>query len=203
MHERIEELLDDIIADPYDVETVRIDEMGESVEENFDDLDRFVRIVMADFDEETIETVVESLMHYITSAPATFDALSEFADAVGDETLNHILHSVRLYIEDLDDLLPESELGFIGFLDDAWVVNNVAFRLHEAGLMLADDLPVDLDDIISGDLFTRYVIPEEVLDALEQFMVQIAGALCEAFPAYEPSHVIDEDGRTRFFMSRV
>ena len=74
-----------------------------------------------------------------------------------------------------DDLLPEAEWGYIGYLDDAWLIHNFTLRIQQAMEYDPDPFPVDWDDLIESDEWVRELFPEGVLEQLEEHLEEFVG----------------------------
>lgn len=157
-----------------------------------------------DIPADSLESRVTDIHYFIERSPFVLAELRQIAARTDEHTPIHRAVSALIeYLDDPHDLLPEAEWGYIGYLDDAWLINNLAFRVQEFAQFEPTPFPVDRDDLIESDEFARIVLPEHVVDQLEGYLVQLVGLLFGHAEDYEPTYYLDEHRVPRFFMSGV
>jgi hypothetical protein len=71
-----------------------------------------------------LDTISELLCEYICTAPSSLKRLREFAVGSPSRAFFAGVGFIGEYIENPNDLIPESRYGVLGFLDDAWLIHN-------------------------------------------------------------------------------
>lgn len=122
---------------------------------------------------------------YLQRAPAVVAVLGAIALQSQSAAGAEVVAALTRYLASEHDLLPES-VGEIGALDDAWLVHNTAFRLVEAGILQAGQIPVDWPTLIHADGIVLRLLPAHVVEGLaalvQQFLLRIAAEV----QAYQP-----------------
>lgn len=136
-----------------------------------------------------LEAIVEHLFYYNETAGPTLDALASIsqarASAAGITVVQHLLQ----YLQNPDDLLPESSHGYFGYIDDAWLIHNTAWRLIEAGILPPATFAVDWGNIQVGDALVRQLLPPVALNQLENTLMQYLQIIAAEIQAYQPQFV--------------
>lgn len=138
-----------------------------------------------------LEAIVEYLFYYNETAGPTLDALAGVsqarASAAGVTVVQHLLQ----YLQNPNDLLPESSYGYLGYIDDAWLIHNTAWRLVEAGILPPATFAVDWGNIQVGDTLVRQLLPPVVLGQLENTLMQYLQLIAAEIQAYQPQFLGD------------
>lgn len=80
------------------------------------------------------------------------------------------------------------------------MIHNVAYRVYEAGLVSDDYFDVDWQMIADADSTLVELLPTEMVDQLESYLVQLVGILFADTEDYDPEFVHDSEGNSRFLM---
>ncbi len=150
-----------------------------------------------------VDPSVVGLHYFIERSTHVLVVLEEIAVREGSQRLNHAVTSLIGYLENPNDLIPEEEWGYVGYLDDAWLIHNVAFRIKEAFQFDPDPFPVDWGDLITADEMARAELPVEILEELESILTEVIGILFGGGDGYAPVLYLDENRVPRFFMSGI
>src|SRR5688572_15997834 len=75
---------------------------------------------------------MDSLTYYIESGPVTLRDFAVAASAGYSESLQHVAAGLYQYLIEPNDLLLDDSNGILGFLDDAWLIHNTAYRCVES-----------------------------------------------------------------------
>jgi len=138
-----------------------------------------------------VPLATELLHHYLSSAGLTLDSLAHVAAASRSPGAAQVMRFLLGYLEEPNDLIPESEHGIWGYLDDAWLIHNTAYRLVEAGLVPAAAIPIAWDRIIAADPVASACLPPMVRYELENYLNQLLGILAAEVRAYTPQFAHD------------
>jgi hypothetical protein len=136
-----------------------------------------------------LEEVTDLVYHYISTARRTLEELARFTEAASSQSGMLVVQSLFEYLEDPNDLLPEARHGIWGFLDDAWLIHNTAYRLVESNLVPASQFSVRWDRIVTADRVVIACLPEEILEELEAYMMELLGMIASEMAAYQPQFV--------------
>ena len=128
----------------------------------------------------------ELLVYYVSSSHQTLGALSEMGTALQSPALTQVVGILLAYLEEPNDLLPESEHGAWGHLDDAWLIHNTAYRLVEGGVLAPTALPVEWDRIATADPVVTACLPPVVRYELENYLIQLLVVIATEVVAYAP-----------------
>ena len=129
---------------------------------------------------------IEALAYYIESSP---DTLRQFASAAGSrcsESLMQVAGGLYRYLVAPDDLLPDATNGILGFLDDAWLIHNVAYRCVDSQLVGIEQFSVDWNRIAMADQFALHLFPAPVKSALDAIVAQYADLVSHQMRPFEP-----------------
>lgn len=133
-----------------------------------------------------LPAATELLHHYLSSARQNLDALASAGTAYQSPSVAQVVQFLLTYLEEPNDLMPESEHGIWGYLDDAWLIHNTAYRLVEAGLVPATAFPIQWDRIASADPLATACLPKMVRYELENYLNQLLGLIAAEVAAYTP-----------------
>jgi uncharacterized membrane protein YkvA (DUF1232 family) len=136
--------------------------------------------------DQDVETVSEILYYYNESAATVLDTLASVAQARSSAAGVAVVQDLLAYLHNPDDLLPENKYGYFGYIDDAWLIHNTAWRLVEAGIIAVAAFPVDWDQIQMGDLLVRTLLPPLALGQLENILMQYLNLIAAEVQAYQP-----------------
>lgn len=140
---------------------------------------------------------LEALSYYIESCPV---ALREFATAAASrasEPLVEVARGLYEYLLEPHDLLPDDSNGVLGFLDDAWLIHNVAYRCIGSGLLAAEQFSVDWNRIAMADHFALHLFPAPVKTALEGLLAQYSNLVAHQMRPFQPAETEDYSTRGR------
>lgn len=139
-----------------------------------------------DFPSELIELNLHHINYYIVNST---NSLSEFlinVQATNDPNLSLVAKSLFDYLVLEEDLIPDSENGIYGFIDDAWLIHNMIYRCIEAGIQDAKNYSIDWPIVIATDKLILNIIPEEILKALNEIVLSNLNKLSGQLTDYEP-----------------
>lgn len=140
---------------------------------------------------DAVAMATDLLHHYLSSARQTLEALASVAAASRSPGAAQVTHFLFGYLEEPNDLIPESAHGIWGYLDDAWLIHNTAYRLVESGLVPAAAIPIAWDRIIAADPIATACLPPMVRYELENYLNQLLGILAAEVRAYTPQFAHD------------
>lgn len=143
---------------------------------------------------DAVPMATDLLHHYLASARQTLDALASVAAASRSPGAAQVMRFLFGYLEEPNDLIPESAHGIWGYLDDAWLIHNTAYRLVESGLVPAAAIPIAWDRIIAADPIATASLPPMVRYELENYLNQLLGILAAEVRAYTPQFAHDGQG---------
>ena len=133
-----------------------------------------------------IDTISNLLCNYICSAPSSLEKLEEFTVESPSRAFFATVGFIRDYIENPNDLIPESRFGVWGFLDDAWLIHNSVYRLAEAGIINMSQFELDWPKIAAADRIVLSLLPPPVLQQLSATMMQFLSFLAAEISSYNP-----------------
>jgi hypothetical protein len=141
-----------------------------------------------------LEQAADLLLYYIMAARQSLEVLSRFCAQAGSQAGAQVVEHLFEYLEDPYDLLPEAEYGIWGYLDDAWLIHNTAYRLAESNLIPATIFPVDWDRIVAADRIARGCLPGPILQQLEDYLMQFLNLMASEAIAYNPAFMAMRNG---------
>ncbi|MEO1063705.1 MAG: toll/interleukin-1 receptor domain-containing protein [Actinomycetota bacterium] len=133
----------------------------------------------------TIDEAVTHVRDYVTLATQFLGRLDQLATATQSLAGRQVVAGLAAYLQQADDLLPD-RLGLLGLLDDAWLINNLTFRLVEAGIAPGEVFPVDWAHLATIDQLVTALLPPAVRHALEQLLLQYLQLLAMEIEQYQP-----------------
>lgn len=132
----------------------------------------------------------EKLNYYIQSAPAVISALQMYSIRVGSPAGCEVVNYLNTYLQNGDDLLPDS-YGRYGLIDDAWLIHNTAYRLVESGIVPTEIISVNWQEISMADQIVCTLLPPEIHAALEQYVLQMLNIIAHEVQGYQPQYGAD------------
>lgn len=141
---------------------------------------------------------IEALSYYIDSCTVTLREFAVAAASRASEPLLQAAGSLYQYLVEPHDLLPDASNGVLGFLDDAWLIQNVAYRCIESGLLSAGHFSVDWNRIAMADHFALHLFPPPVKSALDGLLAGHSSLAAHQMRPFEPPDTEDysTQGRT-------
>ena len=133
-----------------------------------------------------LDTISELLCEYICKAPSSLEKLEDFAVESSSRAFCATVGFIGDYIEDPNDLIPESRYGVWGFLDDAWLIHNTVYRLAEAGILEMSQFELDWPKIADADRIVLSLLPQPVLQQLSATMMQFLSFISTEISGYSP-----------------
>ena len=134
---------------------------------------------------------IEALSYYIDSCTVTLREFAVAAASRASEPLLQVAESLYQYLVEPHDLLPDASNGVLGFLDDAWLIQNVAYRCIESGLLAAGQFSVDWNRIAMADHFALHLFPPQVKSALDGLLAQHSSLAAHQMRPFEPPDTED------------
>lgn len=123
---------------------------------------------------------------YVQSAPPILNAMHLYSVGVGSQAGCEVVSFLNTYLNNGEDLIPD-HMGRFGLLDDAWLINNTAYRLIESGVLPSNVVMADWSTIIQADQLARAFIPAHVLQTLEQYLMQVLSMIQYEVGSYTPT----------------
>lgn len=118
-------------------------------------LEEFIRLRARDNTEQQIQEAIEFCHEIIEAVPTILDRMREVSNERGFRNrVEPMIAQAEDYFLDADDILPESQFGEFGLLDDAYVALRVVDLVHSNPPLLQVDLggPLDfLRQVLGGD----------------------------------------------------
>jgi len=133
-----------------------------------------------------LDTISELLCEYICNAPSSFQLIQRLTAESSSWALHDIVGFITDYIENPNDLIPESRYGICGFLDDACLIHNTVYRLAEAGILDSSRSGLDWPRIAAADRIVLVLLPPPVLAQLNATMMQLLRYLAAENSFYNP-----------------
>jgi hypothetical protein len=127
------------------------------------------------------------LDYYIQCAPAVISALQMYSLTVSSPAGCEVVNYLNTYLQNGDDLLPDN-YGRYGLIDDAWLIHNTAYRLVESGIVPANVISVNWQEISKADQIVSMLLPPEVRAALEQYVLQMLNIIAREVQGYRPQY---------------
>jgi hypothetical protein len=129
--------------------------------------------------------LVEALHYYLASS---IEQIRHLDTQAGQSADNKALKCARDHLMDYlqrpDDLIDDSA-GIWGYFDDVWLIQNVAYRCIEAGILPSP--AVDWQRIQTGDAVLLGLFNPQVTQALQNYLVNVIEEIQQHLPAYEPA----------------
>lgn len=123
--------------------------------------------------------------YYIDCAGPVLASMQAYVMSVGSAAGCEVVNYLRVYLDNADDLIPDSR-GRYGLVDDAWLILNTCWRLLEGGLIPAHMFSVDWQELIEADQMVTAVMPPQVLSALQQYLLRMLMIIAAEVQAYDP-----------------
>ncbi|UCF94659.1 MAG: toll/interleukin-1 receptor domain-containing protein [Desulfobacterales bacterium] len=133
-----------------------------------------------------LDTISELLCEYICKAPSSLEKLEHIAVESTSRAFFATVGFLGDYLENPNDLIPESRYGVWGFLDDAWLIHNTVYRLAEAGIVNINQFDLDWPKIAAADRIVLSLLPPPVLQQLGATMMQFLRFLAAEISGYNP-----------------
>jgi len=133
-----------------------------------------------------LEAIIEYLFYYNEAAAPSLDALANVSQARGSAAGVTVVQHLLQYLGNPDDLLPESSYGYFGYIDDAWLIHNTAYRLVEAGILPPQTFGVEWQNITAADGLVRQLLPPAALSQLENMLMQFLQIIAAEIQNYQP-----------------
>ncbi len=141
-----------------------------------------------------LEAIIEYLFYYNEAAAPSLDALANVSQARGSAAGVTVVQHLLQYLGNPDDLLPESSYGYFGYIDDAWLIHNTAYRLVEAGILPLATFGVEWQNITLADGLVRQLLPPPALNQLENMLMQFLQIIAAEIQNYQPQFMGGTDG---------
>jgi len=134
---------------------------------------------------------IEALTYYIDSCPQTLRDFASAAGASDSSPLVQVAAGLYQYLLEPHDLLPDASNGVLGFLDDAWLIHNVAYRCVESQLLGLQQFSVDWNRIAMADQFALHLFPPQVKAVLDGIVAQYSNLVTHQMRPFEPADTED------------
>ena len=134
---------------------------------------------------------IEALTYYIDSCPQTLRDFASAAGASDSSSLVQVAAGLYQYLLEPHDLLPDASNGVLGFLDDAWLIHNVAYRCVESQLLGLQQFSVDWNRIAMADQFALHLFPPQVKAVLDGIVAQYSNLVTHQMRPFEPADTED------------
>lgn len=134
-----------------------------------------------------------SIGAYLATAEPALNAMVAAVNAVKSPAGIQVVQYLAGYLQEGDDLIPDHH-GMYGYLDDAWLILNTAFRLIESGALTVQQVPVDWNTVMQVDPIVRTLIPPHALATLEQHILNLLQIIAHEVASYTPWMTPTESG---------
>jgi uncharacterized membrane protein YkvA (DUF1232 family) len=134
---------------------------------------------------------IEALAYYIDSCPQTLRDFASAAGASDSSPLVQVAAGLYQYLLEPHDLLPDATNGVLGFLDDAWLIHNLAYRCVESQLLGLQQFSVDWNRIAMADQFALHLFPPQVKAVLDGIVAQYSNLVTHQMRPFEPADTED------------
>lgn len=141
---------------------------------------------------DSVNAGVEEMCYYIASMRPNIMMIKELPGAIEMPAMAMVAQHLVSYLDNPDDLLPESKYGAWGYLDDAWLIHNTALRLVDAGLMLWNASSVSWDRIVRANKLATALLPVAVRIQLQDYLEQITELLRAEVSGFVPEYFYDD-----------
>lgn len=132
-----------------------------------------------------VEIAAQAVEGYVQAAPPILAALEALAVSRASPAGAQVVTTLQNFLREANDLIPD-HLGTFGLVDDAWLINNTAYRLVEAGVVPAQAFPANLTMIAQADAIARAIMPPSALQALTGLLMQLLQVIAAEVQAYQP-----------------
>ena len=122
---------------------------------------------------------------YINAAPNVLNAMQIYCVGVNSPAGCEVVNFLKTYLDNKDDLISDDQ-GRYGYLDDAWLIHNTAYRLIEAKILPGDLILLDWQAIIVADQIALNLIPNEIIRILDQYVTQMFALIVAEVQTYQP-----------------
>ncbi len=141
---------------------------------------------------------IEALTYYIDACPDTLREFAVAASVRGSDPLLQVASGLYQYLVAPHDLLPDDTNGVLGFLDDAWLIHNFAYRCIESRLLAVEQFSVDWNRIARADQFALHLFPPPVKSTLDGFVAQYSSLVAHQMRPFHPveSEDYSTEGKT-------
>jgi uncharacterized membrane protein YkvA (DUF1232 family) len=140
-------------------------------------------------DSSQLEEIVDLLFDYIEASNPVLTVLVGVAQARQSMAGVTVVQYLAQYLQEPNDLLPESQFGYFGYLDDGWLIHNTAWRLIESGIVQQNLFAVDWQRIQIADGLVRRILPPVIMTQLENLLMQYIGLIAAEIQGYQPQFV--------------
>jgi hypothetical protein len=130
---------------------------------------------------------MDALAYYIESCPAT---LRDFAVAVSagySASLQQVAMALYQYLTEPNDFLLDDRNGVLGFLDDAWLIHNTAYRCLQSRLLDPTQFSADWNRIVVADAIALQLFPPQVKAALDGLVGQYSNLVAQEMRQFQPA----------------
>jgi len=76
------------------------------------------------------------------------------------------------YLVNVNDYLPDSKHGVMGYADDAWLIHNVLYRFHKSNETPDVNFSCDWNRIIKTNEIIIDYIPSNILGKMQQLLIE-------------------------------
>jgi uncharacterized membrane protein YkvA (DUF1232 family) len=147
--------------------------------------------------EPLLSQSIASLAYYVEQAPATLRDFAAAVSASGSASLQQVAIGLFQYLVAPDDLLPDDSNGMLGYLDDAWLIHNAAYRCVASQLLGVQQFSVNWNTIAMADSLAMQLFPPQVKAALEGIAAQYSNLVAGEMRQFQPAPSADSSsGKT-------
>jgi len=142
-------------------------------------------LVAAGVASDELSAYRQAVESYLANTETALRAMASAVDAAGSPAGARVVEYLDGYLREGDDLIPD-HYGTHGYLDDAWLVLNTAFRVIESGALTVQQIPIDWQTVLTVDPVVRTLIPPMALAALEQQIMNLLQIIASEVTGYRP-----------------
>ncbi len=126
-----------------------------------------------------LDQITEMLFYYITSANQVLIMFEQLSNQYNSAAGRAVVNELRIYLNNPNDLFPESQYGVYGKMDDAWIIHNTAYTLVQAGIVNAQYFGVDWNMLIAANQIVVQYLPQQVTIQLNTMMMNLLGIIAQ------------------------
>jgi len=111
------------------------------------------------------------IRYYITESIISLEKLFSnyhILDASNKEMALNLFN----YLVKVNDFLPDSDLGIMGFADDAWLIHNVLYRFNTSDITPNMNFSCDWQRIINTNEAIINFLPNDILGKMQDLLIE-------------------------------
>lgn len=146
------------------------------------------------FPTELIEANLHHINYYIVQSTVSLREFLVNIEGSADTSIHQVAESLFNYLVLEDDLIPDTENGIYGFIDDAWLIHNMIYRCIEADIQESKSYSIDWPILVATDGLIVNIIPDVILGKLNEIVLKNLTSLESHLDSYVPILIRDHRG---------